>query len=188
MEADSRRVASLLKGYNKMLIKEDEVSKRLNNPLNLINQMKAGLRNNKKNEAMSLFIPPTKQALNPFNNLVVTEKAGDRESFNDSSMPADEANSENLIPDSDAKIKLALAHDRALEVMTNAINMAGVKLDDIKPAQLPGVIVAMSKVVGNIRAERAERDKANKGNDVHLHFYCPEQRKIEQYQVIDVAY
>ena len=172
-----------------MLIKEDEVSKRLNNPLNLINQLKNRKMNDKKNEAMALFIPSpaVSKVFNPFGKTEMNESAGVSPPLNHSQTPADEANSENLIPDNDAKIKLALAHDRALKVMTDAINIAGLKLDDIKADKLPGVIVAMSKVVGNIRAERIERDKANKGNDVHLHFYCPEQRSVEDYKVIDVA-
>lgn len=165
-----------------MLIKEDEVSKRLNNPLNLINQMK---NNKKNNEAMALFIPSinkpiktetgTKAIFNPF------DKAGDVEA------ETKDISTDELVSEGDAKIKLALAHDRALEVMTRAISVAGLKLDDIKADKLPGVIVAMSKVVGSIRQERIERDKVNKGNDVHLHFYCPEQKKIEQYQVIEVT-
>lgn len=162
-----------------MLIKEDEVSKRLNNPLNLINQMKGSALKKDKNNAMSIFIKPDTHKLEQREN---KEEAGDFSSGLETDVTSDE-----LIPDSEAKMKLALAHDKALEVMTRAIDVAGLKLDDIKAAQLPGVIVAMSKVVGNIRAERIERDKVNKGNDVHLHFYCPEQKKIDSYEVIDVA-
>lgn len=166
-----------------MLIKEDEVSKRLNNPLNLINQMKGGLNKKDKNNAMSLFIRPASLIISEEKQ---KEKAGDFLNIN-STTADNQINSSELIPDSEAKMKLALAHDKALKVMTDAIDAAGLKLDDIRADRLPGVIVAMSKVVGNIRAERIERDKVNKGNDVHLHFYCPEQKKIDSYEVIDVA-
>ena len=168
-----------------MLIRNDDMEKRLNNPLNLINQIKNGaLKSEKRNSAMSLFIRPEvkSEKLNPFN----------KQTFPNTVIPSEiiqpaEISTDNLITEGDAKIKLALAHDKALDVMTRAIDAAGSKLDDVRADRLPGVIVAMSKVVGSIRQERIERDKNNKGNEVHFHFFTPPQRQLSEYEVIEVA-
>lgn len=93
----------------------------------------------------------------------------------------------DLISNSENQIKLSLAHDSALDVLTRATAMIGEKLDDIKADRLPAVIAATSKVVESIRRERSEASKNNKDREVHYHFYTPSQKKISDYEVIDVT-
>lgn len=94
---------------------------------------------------------------------------------------------DNLLHNSDVQIRLATAHDNALEVLTRTINMMKDKLDDVKADKLPAVITATSKVVESIRKERNEQAKNSKGRDVHYHFYTPNQKKVSDYEVIEVS-
>lgn len=93
---------------------------------------------------------------------------------------------ENLIPNSDKQVELALAHDRALGLLNTAITTLATKLDDVKPERLPSVIAATSKVVESIRRERSEAAKQGANKEVHYHFYTPQQNKVTDYQIIDV--
>jgi len=177
-----------------MLIDEKEVEKRLNNPLNLLNRMREGLTSPKK-DAMSLFVPNgsrekervevsfSREIPKEIPNLpqVVPSKVT-------SPLPSDSSFSSLDVNDADAKIKLALAHDSALDLLTGSISYLKKKVDkeEIKVSSIPSIISSASRVITDIRKERLERDK-NKGNEnIHYHFYCPTQRKIGDYEVIDV--
>lgn len=180
-----------------MLINKDDAEKRLNNPLNLMNRLSTLSRDSKKNSAMSLFIPSIKSPEKQKDSALVSE---DKPAFNPFDKPAviipeivqnDKADpspsSGELIDDIDTKIALQTAHDNSIKLVNNAINMLAIKLDSVKADKLPSVIAGASKVVESIRKERAERDKNGKNQDVHLHFYCPEPRSIESYEVVEVA-
>jgi len=93
---------------------------------------------------------------------------------------------DDLLENSDNKIKLASAHNNALDLLNDAVAQLKTKLDDVGASRLPSVITAASKVVESIRKERVEIMKTGKDKEVHYHFYTPETRKIEQYEVIDV--
>lgn len=163
-----------------MLIKPDEAVARLNNPLNLLNRMKNGLNGGKRAEAMSLFIRPSEVAkkveavketiptfTNPFENK--TPKL------------------EQLVEESDKQIALATAHDEALGLLNDSLKAARLNIDSLDTDKLPSMITSASKVVESIRKERNEVSKNRKGQDVHYHFYTPLQRKVEEYEVIDVG-
>ena len=94
---------------------------------------------------------------------------------------------ETILGNSDSQIKLGLAHDRALELLNRSTNMLLEKLDDVSAAKLPSVISVASKTVESIRKERSEASKNNKDQSVHFHFYTPEQKKISDYEIIDVT-
>jgi len=173
-----------------MLIDSDEVQKRLNNPLNLMNRMRAGLTAPKRT-AMDLFVKK-----NP-------EGSGSSESVqsNPASLPAvvipasvaatdgTQVSSDDLIDDFDAKVKLAAIEINALDLLNNSItNLADkVNKDNVKTSSIPAIISSASRVITDIRKERLEREKNNKNENVHYHFYCPTQRKIEDYDVIEVT-
>lgn len=172
-----------------MLIRNEEAEKRLTNPLNLMNR----ISKDRKNNAMSLFIKPRieekqgvdstpkPQFVNPF---LPSKEAIPAESFDAPASPV--SLSEEIIHDVDKKVKLALAHDNAIDAMNSAISAVKSKIDDIKAEKLPSVITAMSKVVTEIRREGIEREKIQKGQNVHHHFYMPQQRQISEYEVIEV--
>jgi hypothetical protein len=166
-----------------MLINEDEVKKRLNNPLNLLNRVKNNEFDSKRKNAMSLFVKPAavvqESIVSPFRETItVVEDKEDNK-------PSESA--EDFVKDLDEKVKLALAHDNALELMTNSIDMLKTKLNDVKPEKIPAIINAAGKVVESIRKERIEINKINKGQDVHHHFYMPVQRKVEDYEIVEVS-
>lgn len=171
-----------------MLIDETEVEKRLNNPLNLMNRMRDGLSPAKK-EAMSLFVNKGKKEEER------VEVSFSRSSSNLAVVPPkittplpDDSFSSSEINDSDAKIKLAIAHDSALDLLTNSINSLKNKLgnNEIKASSIPSIITSASRVITDIRKERLERDKNKGSENVHYHFYCPTQRSISEYEVVEV--
>lgn len=178
-----------------MLINEEEMSKRLNNPLNLINRMRSGLRSEPRNNAMSLFIPSSEGK----DSVVVREVPSllpAPSSFNPfSKVPAEiipsteteSVSSDDLIDSADSKVKLALAHNNAIELLNNTLDTMNKKLPEMKASALSSVANAASKVIESIRKERLEHAKNNKEENVHYHFYCPTQRKMDEYKVIEVS-
>ena len=94
---------------------------------------------------------------------------------------------DEILTDSDSQIKLGLAHDKALDLLTRSVDALASKLDDVKADKLPSTILAASKVVDAIRRERSESVKNNRDRDVHYHFYTPQQKKIADFEVIDVG-
>lgn len=198
-----------------MIISDNEAVARLTSPGNLINKIKsAGSRNSAMNlfginrnnvnsnplasqeikAASTAVILDEKETIeqeeikpffNPFNDkrdfLVLTKQ--------EDKLPSTEQNPSvsNLLADSETQIKLGLAHDTALSLLTDSVAMMKIKLDDIKPDKLPAVISAASKVVEGIRRERNEASKNSKGQDVHYHFYTPVSKKISDFEVIEVS-
>lgn len=177
-----------------MLINNKAAEARLNSPFNLMNKLNSHKSNPRKN-AMSLFIPPkkneviipeakelqplTKNNFNPFANKGVLTAEENKENNNPSV--------EQLIENVEDQVQLSLAHNKALELLNNSVNILASKLDDVKADKLPSVISAASKVVESIRRERLEISKTNKEREVHYHFYTPIQKSISEYEVIDVG-
>jgi len=177
-----------------MILSNKEAEARLSSSNNLINRLRNG---SSKNNAMSLFIPNKKleeviKPFNPFSNL--TNISQDNIS-QDNTLPAAPADSiadhsatlDNLIENHDSQVKLGLAHDAALDVLNRSTKMLGEKLDDVRADRLPSVIAAASKVVESIRRERSEASKNSKDREVHYHFYTPQQKKLSDFEVIDVS-
>lgn len=180
-----------------MLINEEELNRRLNNPLNLINSMKNGV-NGKKNSALSIFIKPSVEEENTFKSPFQQKDADSQSSvalIPTAVTPAESINSRNdqspstddLIDDADGAIKLAQVHNNSLEVMGLAVGRLKDNINNVNVKQLPSIVSGLSKVVTDIRKERSERDRERTNETVHYHFYCPEQKKIEQFEVIDVG-
>lgn len=193
-----------------MIVKDDEAVRRLDSPMNLINRLKSA--SSSKNGAMNLFglnkndkgeIKKSK-VFNPFETSVKTETAAEVSSatvhvpvISPSSLPAiiqqaqpqpeKESTLDKLIESNDSQIKLGLAHDNALDLLNNAVEALASKLDDVKADKLPAVISAASKTVESIRKERSEAAKNSRGQDVHYHFYTPIQKKLDDFEVIEVG-
>lgn len=179
-----------------MIIKDKDAAARLNSPMNLVNRLK-NLSNTRK-DAMDLFgvnrhkeefkpkLPepqaPENTLFNPFSSSQVPSVIPSQ------TLPEQSTTSlDNILENHESQIKLGLAHDNALSLLNNSIKQLAEKLDDVRADRLPSVIAAASKTVESIRKERNEQMKNNKDTEVHYHFYTPEQRKIETYEVIDVA-
>lgn len=185
-----------------MLINEKEALARISSPMNLLNKMRnRAVASHANNKGMSLFIPsstpsnlkdqptPFSHPFNPFQKpaieskteVVVTAPLNLVPENSNSNLSLD-----SLLDGADSKIKLSHAHNKALDTLVNAVDMMQLKLDDIKPDKLPSVISAAAKVVDGIRRERNEAAKAHSGKAVHLHFYTPTPRQIEDYEIIEV--
>jgi hypothetical protein len=188
-----------------MIVSNDNAESRIHNPMNLINRMndirnKANSANN-RNSAMSLFGVRRGSASSPIaeplkaNETAITiptfvnpfEKVEETVTEQVAISPVENhPRVEDLIDDSDNKVKLATAHNNALDLLNSAVKELKNNLENVGAAKLPGVITAASKVVESIRRERLEISKSGKDKEVHYHFYTPEVRKIEQYETIDV--
>jgi len=175
-----------------MIISNDDAIKRLNSPMNLINSMKD---KNVRKSAMSLFIAPASpkivaikeivKTFNPFIEDKTKEPLAVLQSVPEVIPQIPSVN--DLIDNHDSQIKLGLAHDSALDLLARSVTLLGTKLDDVKADKLPAVIAATSKVVESIRKERNEAAKSGKDREVHYHFYTPAQKKLSDYEVIDVT-
>jgi len=177
-----------------MIVNENEAVKRLNSPSNLINRLRA---TSTRTNAMSLFgIGKKNVDIKTEDKMIEAVSA----SFNpfppqtSSQIPAVIPPIENpspvlgdILDNHDSQIKLGLAHDSALKLLNNSIELLSTKLDDVKADKLPAVISAASKTVESIRRERNEAAKMGKDKEVHYHFYTPQQKTVAEYQIIDVT-
>lgn len=180
-----------------MIVSDDDAISRLSSPLNLMNRLKSPSSNGRR-DAMGLFGINNKDkevrtSFNPFKREDPPEEstalvpAGKPED-NPPETPAEKPPSlDSLIDNADSQIKLASAHDEALGVLVDSVKMIKLKLDDIKPEKLPAVIAATSKVVDQIQRQRIDANKGQAGKSVHFHFYTPTQRKVEEYDVVEVG-
>lgn len=196
-----------------MIVPEKEAIARLESPLNLMNRLRSssgsGNGSNSRSRAMDLF-QPSRQAevqeqqpgefINPFdktsnissNNtaLIPTKQTAAVSSASAADSQQQDSSSPNLdalVDNADSRIKLGIAHDRALDTLVNAIGLMKTKLDDMKPDKLPSAITAASKVVDAIQRQRIDQAKNKQGKEVHYHFYTPTQKKVEDYEVIEVG-
>lgn len=196
-----------------MIVPEKDALARLNSPLNLINRLsnistcKDGMSlfgidksngNGNAQTSRPLLTPdiPKPEPFNPFakpassNPSTALAVSNSKTSTASSQLPADNTpptvNLDSLLDNADSKIKLAHAHDKALDTLVSAVDLMKLKLDDIKPDKLPSVIAATSKVVDQIQRQRIDMNKNKTGREVHYHFYTPNQKTIDDYEVIDV--
>lgn len=192
-----------------MIVPEKEAIARLESPLNLMNRLRSssgsGNGSNSRSRAMDLF-QPSRQAevqeqqpgefINPFDKtsntsgnttaLIPTKQTAAVSSAS-AADSQQQPNLDTLVDNADSRIKLGIAHDRALDTLVNAIGLMKTKLDDMKPDKLPSAITAASKVVDAIQRQRIDQAKNKQGKEVHYHFYTPTQKKVEDYEVIEVG-
>jgi len=188
-----------------MIIGEKEAAARLSSPMNLLNRLKA---QKPKSNPMSLFIKPRcatsdfverenqeiipVKVFNPF-PVKAPVKASEEPQEPPAEFPHPHSNEpvqpgiDEIMDDSEAKVKLALAHDKAIDLLTKSVNTLANKLDDVKADKLPQVIAAASKTIESIRRERLEAIKNNAAKEVHLHFYTPQQKRVEDYEIVEVS-
>jgi hypothetical protein len=158
-----------------MIVSDSDALKRLDSPLNLINKLKTHISKDKQ-QAMELFTGPPRKS-NSFPIELPVELP---------SKPA-EPNLDTILANNESQIKLGLAHDKSLSLLAKAVDMLDAKLDDVSASKLPQTIIAASKVVESIRKERLESLKNSKDREVHYHFYTPDQKVLENYEVIEVS-
>lgn len=182
-----------------MIISDKDAISRLTSPGNLINSMK-----NSRNKAMSLFLRPTEKSepTSQEEKLVLEDKkeniklevvtqfnpfSTDKQVVFPSVNTPEQPTIDKLINNHDNQVKLGLAHDSALDLLTTSITTLAANIDNVKPEKLPAVIAAASKVVDSIRRERNEANKNGSDSEVHYHFYTPQQKKLSDFTVIEVT-
>lgn len=183
-----------------MILSDIDAQARLNSPINLINRLKTS--SNGRSKAMSLFgiglrpeevkkiDEPAKQSFNPFLRETPQETiSNEKESPLAATALAiqSDVKTDDIIKDSDRQIKLTIAHDKALDTLTAAVDRMNNTLHEVRPDKLPAIVAATSKVVESIRRERNEAAKGSKDREVHYHFYTPTQRKVIDFDVIEVS-
>lgn len=177
-----------------MIVSDKEALGRLSSPNNLMNRLRTS--SSPRSQAMNLFIPSSRpapfQPTNPFTN-TATNHQSDSPPTELASNPTvltpevvQGISSDDILDNSDAKIKLSLAHNKALDVMVRMLDVVGNKIDDVRPASMGSILSALTKTVDNIRRERIKLNEDNKGKNVHFHFYEPARNKIEDYDSLDV--
>jgi hypothetical protein len=187
-----------------MIVNDKDAAKRLASPMNLINRLKSS---DSRNSAMSLFgigkkkdefiiteVDCIKKEItieSSFNPFSTKEQSSSLvPSVIPSQVPLSSPQSEgldNILENHESQIKLGLAHDKALDLLNRSVEALSLKLDDVKADRLPAVISAASKTVESIRRERSEAAKNGKDREVHYHFYTPVQKRVADYEVIDVT-
>jgi hypothetical protein len=160
-----------------MLLNDDDALGRINSPSNLLNKLNNIRNGNKNSSSLDIFINSKSKAINPF-------VSGDAKPV----IHADEneITIDHIMGDADADIKLATAHTSAIDVMNSALEEMKLQISSMKPEKLPAVITAAGKIVTDIRKERIESQKNRTNQNVHFHFYTPNQKSLNDYSVIEV--
>jgi hypothetical protein len=179
-----------------MIVNDKDAAKRLESPMNLINKLRSASGNG-RNSAMQLFGIGIKKESAIIEMDHISKEVAIESAFNpfqdESSQPLalipspTEPVLDDILGNHESQIKLGLAHDKALDLLNRSVEALVAKLDDVKADKLPAVISAASKTVESIRRERSEQSKNNKDQEVHFHFYTPVQKKVSDYEMIDVA-
>lgn len=182
-----------------MIISEKDAVARLESSGNLINRLRSsgysrrdsmglfGLRSGESKPEHKIEVPTF---VNPFDKSDSQATALAPIPFKSSppSEPTEnEPNLDNLLDNANSRIKLGFAHDEALDTLVDAVKTMRIKLEEIRPDKLPSVIAATSKVVDQIQRQRIDANKNRDNRETHYHFYVPERKKVEEYEVIDVG-
>src|SRR3990167_5530449 len=189
-----------------MIVSEKDAIARLESSFNLINRLKAtgtvrrdsmglfGVASRQDNNKLEIksrnkiaVLPVVVSDFNPFKKSEQSETAKEislqsKEIKSNEVRQAEvlppETNLDELLENSDGRIRLSLAHDIALDTLVKSLQMINGRLEEIPAKQLITVASATSKVVNDIRTEQ---NKSSGTKSVHLHFYSPEQKKISDY-------
>lgn len=173
-----------------MLIGKEEADKRLNSNGNLLNRLRSGdLKVSRRDRAMELFGIGRKEEkltssfINPFQPQgAIPVPVPSKTSFPESKPQIDPA--EIPAEEVDTREKLERIQHEALNTLMLAIKETKDKIKDLHPAKAADVAAKMGKIVDAIRSDKNRAGVKDK--QVHLHFYTPEPRKIEEFEVIDV--
>jgi flagellar biosynthesis chaperone FliJ len=159
--------------------------------MNLFNQLQNRGGSSSSSKAMELFgvkrfafTPQTKLEASLKSSEISTHKIDD--SNNEVNKIVSEANSNNevIIENIEHRLKIELAHSAALDTLVTSVQRLQQQIPTLdNPTKLADVAAKMSKIVEFL----GDRKETTKEEQVHYHFYMPEQNKIEQYEVIEVS-
>jgi len=183
-----------------MLVNDKDAKARLTSSGNLMNMLRNGLAPRRPN-AMSIFAPaapdnnsaiavspprfvnPFRPSATPANPTPVLPSDEDTKVVEPEVLPP---TTDDLLSNADAQIKLARAHDRALNLIGRTLETIETKIDDMKPEKLPAVLSAAGRIVESIRKEKLEQTKDKRDRQVHFHFYEPARKEITEYETMEV--
>ena len=173
-----------------MLINNSDAERRLTSPNNLINRLRSGkTSSNNGTRAMELFGIASQRpsaGFNPFqtnNSKAIVKQPEPTVAVASEAQP--QTTIDELSNELNNKLSLELAHTTALETLVTTVNRLKEAVGAMdSPTKLADVAFKMTRVVEAI-AEKKDRT-VKKEEQVHYHFYMPEQNKIESYGVIDV--
>lgn len=174
-----------------MLISSKAAESRLNSPGNLINRLREGRNGN----SLSIFgvgkrkeevkAPQGKIELPKFETKI-HEEVHTKVHIPEILPPEKKVppTIDDLVKTPENDIKLEAIHSNAMETLSAAMIEIKSRIPEVsKVKDLADIAAKMSKIVTDIRAEK------NKDNDqdqqVHLHFYTPERKKLSDFQTIE---
>lgn len=158
-----------------MIISEDSALERLASTDNLINRLsslaaKASVNaNNGKSKALSLFVD--------------RDDLSTRDELQEDNIPS----IDNLIANATEQIETASIEKKAVKILESALDELTIRLPDIRADKLPAIITSTSKMISDMRRDAVESVNKKRDANVHLHFYAPEQKKLADYDFIDVG-
>lgn len=159
-----------------MILSDNEVTTRLESPLNLINRIQK-LSSHSSSNAMSVFgIHQNSDE----NSAVVSPRISDDsiKAILDSINEND--NLDEVMPDNSDKIRLGIVKSKALEVMHNSLEMLGANLSQVSKVE------RLSTIARDMKSIIEDDDKAKAGN-TNIVVYKPITNEITKYDTIVVG-
>src|SRR5260221_3022016 len=142
-----------------MLISDKGAIARLDSPMNLMNKLRQ--TSNPRKSAMSLFIRPSvekiedkeiediKISFNPFQKLSI-------EPLPTPEIQTPPTKLDDILKNNESQIKLGLAHERSLNLLSRSVHILASKLDDVRDDKRASVITVASELAESLRKERSE--------------------------------
>jgi len=186
-----------------MLINSKAADERLTSGSNLINRLRAGREGSGRGGSLAIFgvgrtkeQPPAQENKLTFTiptfeartELIVSPPASQvasSDSSQSTNLQPATPTLDQLVPNANTELKLTQVHDKAVDVLHTAMDEVKRRLPEVQKVKDVAAIVAqMNKVVTDIRTDRNKKEKPD--GDVHIHFYTPERRQLNDYPVIEV--
>lgn len=147
-----------------MILSDTEITTRLESPLNLLNRLRA-ITNSNSGKHNLPFCPP---AANHKTNIIGFPPTVDE-----------------IVEDSQGKIKLSLAHNQALEILSQSMTQLQERLPEVEKAEkLAAIANDMNRIVNNINDAR--RARAGDDRRVQIVVYAPQIVAEHEFEVIEV--
>lgn len=154
-----------------MILDQENAEDRLNSANNLINRLNLAVRSNKKSDSGA-----ASQVM----------RIPQPSSF-DQQSPVLPPSADEIIDNIEHKLKMATAHDTALDVLVDTVNLLKhnlVNIDPTKPERLSRIATDMAKVAHVIDEVRNGNGKNNHGAPTII--YKPLMLQESNYQIIQV--
>lgn len=147
-----------------MILSDTEITTRLESPLNLLNRLRSLTHGSGKQ--ILPFSPPSRNS-------------------NSNIIPSLPPTVDDIMEDAQGKIKLSLAHDQALSILSQSMAQLQERLPEVEKAEkLAAIAGDMNRIVNNINDARRSRNGID--NRVQIVVYAPQIVAEHEFDVIEV--